>query len=157
MLGQHKIQTRSYIEGMLTGLDYIGVSVIFFCHDGKGRFLLAQRSQNARDEQGHWDTGGGRLEFGDNLEETLKKEIKEEYDLDILDYEFLGFREVYRSQAGRPTHWIALDFKVLVNPEKAKINEPDKFDQLGWFALDSLPQPLHSQLPFAFEKYKTRL
>ncbi|MCL5435582.1 MAG: NUDIX domain-containing protein [Patescibacteria group bacterium] len=140
------------------GLDFTGVTVVFFCHDGNGNFLLAKRSQNARDEQGRWDTGGGGLEFGDSLEETLRREIGEEYGAEVLDFEFLGFREVHRTSVDdRPTHWIALDFKARVDPLKAKINEPHKFDRLGWFRLDNLPEPLHSQLPFAFARYKAKL
>lgn len=142
---------------LLKGVDFIGITVVFFCHDGRGNLLLAQRSVKARDEKGAWDVGGGGLEFGDGLEETLRREIKEEYNLEVIDYEFLGFREVFRKLNGRPTHWLALDFRVLVDPRKAKINEPHKFDRLGWFKLDALPQPLHSQLPFAVSKYKNRL
>ena len=141
----------------IKGLDFTGISVIFFCHDGKGNYLLAKRSRQARDEKGCWDVGGGGLEFGDSLEDTIKREIKEEYDLEILDYEFLGFREVHRQTAGRTSHWLALDFKVLVDPGKAKINEPHKFDELGWFSRENFPQPLHSQLPFALKKYQAKL
>ncbi|MEK9180988.1 MAG: NUDIX domain-containing protein [Patescibacteria group bacterium] len=142
---------------MIKGVDYIGVCIVYFCHDGKGRFVMAKRSVRARDEQGHWDIGGGALEFADSVEDTLKKEILEEYNARALAIEFLGFRDVHRKNQGKPYHWIALDFKVKIDPEGVKINEPHKFDELSWFALDKLPEPLHSQLPVFFEKYKNHL
>ena len=142
---------------MQKGEDFIGVSVIYFCHDGRGNFAMHKRSQNARDEQGMWDIGGGGLEFGDTVENTLRKEIQEEYCADAQAFEFLGFRDVHRETSGKPTHWIALDFKVLVNPAQVKIGEPHKFDAIGWFRLDNLPSPVFSQLPFFFEKYRDRL
>ena len=142
---------------MIKGTDYIGVCIIYFCHDGKGRFVMAKRSVNARDEQGRWDIGGGGLEFGDSVEDTLRREIKEEYNAEVLDSEFLGFRDVHREREEKPTHWIALDFKVKINPAGVKNNEPHKFNELGWFTLNNLPSPLHSQLPVFFEKYKNRL
>ena len=74
-----------------------------------------------------------------------------------MSYEFLGFRDVHREKNGKPTHWIALDFKVLVDVAKANNGEPHKFDDIGWFTLKTLPVPLHSQLPAFFEKYKDKL
>lgn len=142
---------------MKKGFDYIGNAVVYFCHDGKGNILMARRSQNARDEQGCWDIGGGGVEFGETVESTLRKEIKEEYNAKVLNFEFLGFRDVHREIAGQPTHWIALDFKVLVDPAGVKINEPHKFDDLGWFTLEKLPSPTHSQLPEFLEKYRQKL
>ena len=44
---------------MQKGIDFIGITTVFFCHDGKGKFLMAKRSKNARDEHGRWDIGGG--------------------------------------------------------------------------------------------------
>jgi len=118
---------------------------------------MAKRSQNARDEKGMWDIGGGGVEFGETVEQTLKKEIKEEYNADVLSFEVLGFRDVHRDHEGKPTHWIALDFKVLVNPIGVKINEPHKFDDLGWFRIENLPKPNHSQFPEFLEKYRDKL
>lgn len=40
------------IKVMKNGIDYIGVGVVFFCHDGGGNFLMNKRSKNSRDEQG---------------------------------------------------------------------------------------------------------
>jgi 8-oxo-dGTP diphosphatase len=142
---------------MKKGIDHIGNSVVYFCHDGKGNILFAKRSQNARDEKGIWDIGGGGIEFGETIESTLRKEIKEEYNAEVLDFEFLGYRDVHREIDGHKTHWIALDFKVLVNPKNVKINEPHKFDELGWFTLGTLPKPWHSQFPEFLEKYREKL
>jgi 8-oxo-dGTP diphosphatase len=50
-----------------------------------------------------------------------------------------------------PSHWVAIVFAVLVDPATVAIGEPHKFDQLGWFAPDALPAPLHSQLPATLE------
>jgi 8-oxo-dGTP pyrophosphatase MutT (NUDIX family) len=142
---------------MKQGLDHIGISVTYFCHDGQGNFIMAKRSQQARDEKGLWDTGGGGLDFGLTVEETLVKEIKEEYSTDVLGYEFLGYRDVHREHEGLKTHWVALDFKVLVDRKKVKIGEPHKFDDLQWFRLDNLPADLHSQLDIFFKAYKEKL
>jgi 8-oxo-dGTP pyrophosphatase MutT (NUDIX family) len=140
------------------GQDYVGVSVVYFCHDGKGKFIMARRSENARDERGRWDIGGGGLEFGMTVEDTLKKEIREEYCTDVLSYEFLGYRDAHRKLDGKPTHWIALDFKVLVDPSKVAIGEPHKFTDLAWFDFaGKLPVNLHSLLPYFLEKYNKQL
>lgn len=142
---------------MKPGRDHIGISIVYFCHDGQGNFVMAKRSQNARDEKGKWDTGGGAMEFGHTVEETLKKEIKEEYSTDVLAFDFLGYRDVHRAHEGERTHWVALDFKVLVDKKKVKIGEPHKFDDLQWFRLGNIPENLYSQLRKFFEKYKKQL
>jgi len=142
---------------MQKGTDYIGVSVVYFCHDGKGNVLFGKRSQNARDERGKWDIGGGGVEFGDTVEDSLRKEIFEEYCTDVLDYEFLGYRDVRREHDGKKTHWVAFDFKVLVDRQKVKNGEPHKFDSVEWFSQKNLPTPVHSQLPTFLELYKNKI
>ena len=146
-------------EKLQKGFDYIGVSVSFFCHDGKGNYVFQRRGKNARDENGRWDCGGGGLEFGEMVNECLKKEIREEYCADVLDSEFLGYYEAHREKDGRASHWIALHFKVLVDPRQVKNGEPHKFDEIGWFRLDELPPTpeLHSQLLAEIERYREKL
>ena len=145
------------LEKSIKGIDFTGITVVYFCHDGKGNFVMAKRNANTRDEHGRWDIGGGGLEFGDTIENTLRKEIKEEYGTNVIAHEFLGFRDVHREHQGKKTHWIALDFKVLVNREKVKNGVPQKHSEIKWFKINNLPTPLHSQLPFFLKKYKEKL
>ena len=142
---------------MKKGVDYIGVTVPYFCHDGEGNYLFNKRSTNCRDEHGRWDNGGGGLEFGEQVLDRLRTEVKEEYGADVLEHEFLGFRDVHREHEGKPTHWISIDFRVRVERGQVKNGEPHKFDAVEWFRLDALPEPLHSQVPAAIEKYRTHL
>jgi 8-oxo-dGTP diphosphatase len=145
---------------MQKGIDYIGVSVVYFCHDGKGNVVMAKRTQNARDEKGKWDIGGGAMELYETVEQALRKEIKEEYNCDVLSYEFLGIREVHRMNQNAKTHWIALDYKVLVDTSDLKTNEPQKFDEVRLFPISEMirePQLVHSQLPEFLEKYKDKI
>jgi len=142
---------------MEKGVDFIGITVVYFCHDGMGSFLMSKRKDTCRDEHGTWDPGGGALEFGITVEENLRKEIKEEYCTDVLNYEFLGYRDVHRIHNGARTHWIALDFKVLVDKTKVKNGEPHKLEKINWFTIDNLPKPLHSQFPNFLKLYKSRL
>lgn len=139
------------------GVDYIGNTVVFFCHDGNGNFVLAKRSVNCRDEHHMWDAGGGGVEFGDTFEKTLRDEIRQEYCTDVLAFELLGHREVFREQEGLPTHWIAFDYLVLVDRSQVAIGEPHKFDALDWFTLDTMPEELHSQFPNFLRLYHDRL
>jgi len=141
----------------IKGVDYTGIAIVFFCHDGKGNVVMAKRSKNTRDEHNRWDIGAGGLEAHESVEETLRKEIREEYCTEVKSYEFLGFRDVHREHQGKKTHWLALDFKVLINPIHVKNGELHKFDEVAFFPLKNLPEPVHSQLPYFLEKYKEQL
>lgn len=136
------------------GIDYIGVTCVFFCHDGKGNFLLHKRSQSCQDEQGNWDIGGGSLEFGESFEEGVLREIQEEYCSDVLDLKFIGSYNALRTHKNIKTHWVALLFLAQVDPEKVKIGEPEKMEEIGWFKKDALPSPLHTFFPTAWELVK---
>jgi 8-oxo-dGTP diphosphatase len=142
---------------MKQGMDYPGVAIVYFCHDGQGNFIMAKRTEKARDEHGRWDIGGGAVDFGVSVEETLKKEIKEEYCTDVLDFEFLGYRDVHRVHDGKPTHWIALDFKVLIDPKQVANGEPHKFDEVNMFTFATMPAHSHTQFPEFLRLYKPRL
>ena len=139
------------------GIDYPGISVVFVCHDGIGNYLFNKRSKNCRDEHGRWDCGAGGLDLGLSVEETLKKEIMEEYCTEIINFEFIGYRDVFRKEDGMKTHWLMMDFLVLVDKEKVKIGEPHKMDEICWFKINDLPKPMHSQWPAYYNKYKEKL
>lgn len=140
---------------MRKGVDYTGVAVIFFCHNGKGKFVMSKRSKKTRDEHGRWDPGGGSIEFGEPIDRALRREIKEEYQTDVIESKFLGFRDALRiDEKGNKTHWVALDFKVLINEKKVKNGDPKSHEEIGWFSLDNLPAPLHSQFPDFLKRYK---
>ena len=142
---------------MKKGIDYTGITIVYICHDGQGNYLFQKRTTACRDEHNRWDIGGGGLEFGDTVEYTLQKEIKEEYCTEIVAHEFLGYRDVHREHDGQKTHWVALDFKVHVNRAMVQNGEPHKFSEIGWFTRNEFPKPLHSQLPHFLDTYRDRL
>lgn len=142
---------------MQKGIDYIGITVSYMCHDGNGNFVMSKRGQNCRDERGTWDFGGGGIDFGDTAEQTLLKELKEEYCVDPINYEFLGYYDLFREHEGKKTHWLALNFLVLVDPSQVQNGEPHKFDEVRWVRLDNLPQPLHPAMNLFIDKYKDKL
>lgn len=127
------------------GIDHIGISASFVVHDGEGRVLLQKRGAGARDENGRWDVGGGAIEFGEPITDTVRREIREELCTEPLDIQFLTVYDSFREQGGVTTHWIALMYTVQIDPSTVKIGEPHKIDELGWFTSDTLPSPLHSQ------------
>ncbi len=129
----------------------------YMCHDGQGNFVMNKRSINCRDEHGAWDFGGGGLDFGDSVEQTLKKEIKEEYCVDLTRFEFLGYSDLFREMKGVKTQWVSLLFLVELDRSNVQNGEPHKFDEIGWFRLNELPKPLHSMIPQQLEKFKDKL
>ncbi|MBI4973599.1 NUDIX domain-containing protein [Candidatus Roizmanbacteria bacterium] len=142
---------------MKAGIDIIGVTTAFYCHDGVGNFVLHKRSNKCRDEQGVWDNGGGKLEYGLTLEENVLKELKEELGCDGRIQEQLPSYSLIRNNNGQKTHWIAIPFIILVNPNEVKNNDPEKIAELGWFKLSHLPYPLHPGLKIVLSNYQKYL
>lgn len=133
---------------MKPGLDYIGVTVFFYCHDGQGNFLMHKRSQKCRDEQGRWDFPGGKLEFGESFAEAVLRELHEEHGCTGEVQEQFPAASRIREHEGIKTHWVTVGHIVKVNPADVINNDPEAIDEIGWFRLDNLPSPLHSLVPF---------
>ena len=139
---------------MQKGDDFIGITVVFICHDGKGNYLMDKRIKNCRDEHGRWEFGGGALEVGDSVEAALRKELKEEYCVEPIEYKFLDYVDIFRNQDGVDTHWLCLAHLVLIDPDKVCNGEPHKFEELKWCRLDNLPEPQHSGVVMVLNKLK---
>lgn len=140
------------------GISFTGITTVFFCHDGKGKLFLTKRSNKTRDEHGRWDPGAGGLKHGQSIEENMLRELKEEYNVDPIKSEYLGYFDSFRqTDEGIPTHWLAMCFAVQVNPDDVKVNEPNMVDDSGWFDLDALPSPLHSQMGLFMSLHGDRL
>lgn len=133
---------------LIPGIDYIAITTPFYCTDGKGKLLLHKRSNKCRDEQGKWDPGGGQLEFGETPEDSVLREVMEEYGCSGKILEQIPPISIFRELNGQSTHWLAIPFIIKVDPNHVTIKEPEKVDEFGWFELGNLPQPLHS----AFKK-----
>lgn len=141
-------------EKLRPGIDYIGITTPFYCNDGEGNFVLHRRSENARDEQGTWDFGAGQLEFGEEIEQSMLRELFEEYGVEGEIQEQVPAHTILRIHDGQQTHWVAIPFFVKVDTSKVKIMEPDKHSEIGVFSLDNLPSQLHSGVKHSMEKYK---
>lgn len=144
------------------GIDYIGVSVVFFCHDGDGRFLLGKRHDDCRDERGRWCPGAGQLEVHEAAEDAVGREAREEYKAIVKDISVLGVRDVHRKEEGRSTHWVAIDHLVLIDPDGVGIGEPNKQADVRWFVGEDLrflaeSGQLHSQFPYFMSKYRAQI
>ena len=138
-------------------IDHIGVSVCILIYDEKGRVLLMKRGPAARDERGTWDICGGAIEFGESIDESLRREVKEELCTEVIDVEFLIAYDAHRKHTdGSPTHWIGLVHVAKVDEAKVKIGEPHKIAEIGWFYSHELPEPLHSQFWKNYEPARER-
>jgi ADP-ribose pyrophosphatase YjhB (NUDIX family) len=140
------------------GVSFTGISALFFMHDGQGRLFLNKRSKHSRDEHGRWAPGAGGVKHGQTIEANMLRELKEEFATTSMKTDFLGYFDAFRTTPdGQPTHWLAMCFAVQVDPVTVCINEPENFEDSGWFTLDTLPTPLHSQFDTFFEKLKPQL
>jgi ADP-ribose pyrophosphatase YjhB (NUDIX family) len=131
------------------GKSFVGVSTAVAIFNQKGQLFLAQRSENTRDEHGRWDVCGGGLKWGNTLEDNARRELLEEFAVESKSPLIQnGIRQAFRTdQHGDKTHWICIDFIIVLDQsevEQVKINEPENFNDCGWFYLSNLPSPLHS-------------
>ncbi len=74
------------------------ITVIAAIINKDGKVLIAQRAQGQR-LAGKWEFPGGKLEEGETPQECLKRELKEELDMDIEVGEYFG-ESVYHYQTG---------------------------------------------------------
>jgi mutator protein MutT len=122
---------------MRKGIDYIGVGCGAVIVNAEGKIFLAMRGMEARNEKQKWEFPGGSVEFGENLEDTLIREIKEEYDFAIAVEELIDVVNHIIPQEKQ--HWVSPTFLCRYRSGTPRIMEPLKCEKIGWFDLNELP------------------
>ena len=126
--------------GMIRGVDYIGVGVGAIIADGEGRLFLARRGPTAKNERGLWEFPGGAVERGERLTDALRREIREEYGVEIDVGELLDVVDHILPAEGQ--HWVSPTFVCRIVSGTPTILEPGKCADIGWFALMDVPDEL---------------
>jgi mutator protein MutT len=122
------------------GVDYIGVGVGAIIVDDAGRVFLAKRGSSAQNERGLWEFPGGAVEFGEALHEALVREIREEYRMTVEIMELLTVTD--HILPDEQQHWVSPSFICRVVTGTPVIREPEKCTEIGWFALNNIPDAL---------------
>lgn len=97
--------------------------------------LLIQRG--AQPNKGFWGTPGGYVGWDETTEETVKREVKEETNLDVIETKLVG---VYSSPTRHPKQVINLVY--LVDVSDGEVKHGDDAMDAKWFPLDNLPEQM---------------
>jgi ADP-ribose pyrophosphatase len=136
---------------MKIGVDYIGVGCGALIVNENGETLLLKRSSNTRNEAGFWSKPGGGVEFGEEVEEALKREVKEELGVDIGEIRFLSFTNSIMKEDSQ--HWVSLNYCAKIIKGEPKNLEPHKHEEIKWFKLDQLPEKVNPYTLDAIKEY----
>jgi len=125
---------------MKRGIDYIGVGVGAIVVDEQGRLFLAKRGPAAKNERGCWEFPGGGVEFGETLADALKREMKEEYWIEISIGDLLDVADHILPDEHQ--HWVSPTFICHITNGVPVILEPEKCAGINWFDPIHIPEPL---------------
>jgi len=110
-------------------------AVIFYRSKGENKYLTVHYPKGARSgSHGHWDYVKGHVEKNEDELATLKREIKEETNLEENDYNFVkGFKEIlnynFRSEQG--LHFKQVVF-YLIRSKTDRIKISPEHDDFKW-------------------------
>ncbi len=109
-----------------------------------------------RSDDGMYGYIGGMIEVDENIIDALKREIKEETNLDIISYSFFNiysgkeFHHVYPNNdeiSPIDIVFVVKEFKGTLKPQKGEV------DDLKWFSFSSLPKNLNHITKRVIEDY----
>ncbi len=125
---------------MKKGVDYIGVGVGAILVNTDGKIFLSKRGPTARNERGLWEFPGGSVEFGERLVDALKREMREEFGIEIEVGELLDVVDHILPAEGQ--HWISPSYICKLFSGEPTIQEPGKCSSIGWFSINEIPSDL---------------
>lgn len=121
---------------------------LFFLNDDK---ILLLRRFNTGYEDGNYSVVAGHVDAGETVTQAAVREAAEEAGI-VLQLENLQVVHVMN----RKSNDERVDFFVVVKAWDGEIQnrEPEKCDDLSWFALAALPANMIPYVRFAIENYQ---
>ena len=103
----------------------------------EGRLLLVKRRRPP--EAGCWNLPGGKVDFGERVEEAIVREIGEEIGVKIALSRPLG---VVQMVGLDDQHWVSPIYLAEIVAGEPENREPGKHEAIVWASMDAPPLPL---------------
>jgi 8-oxo-dGTP diphosphatase len=125
--------------------EVVKVGVAAIITDKEGRILMGQRKGSHG--AGTWSLPGGHIDFGEEPEDTIRREVLEETGLDVgqvIVHEGCPYVNTYFHKEGK--QYITLFFVAEYIGGEPQLKEPEKCGGWSWYPHNCLPKPLFGAL-----------
>lgn len=112
-----------------------------------GKVLIIKRSDQAHVSAGSWESVGGKVEFGEDLEVALKREVLEEVGLEI-EIEHILYASTFQTS---PTRQVVI-ISYLCSSNKGDVTLSNEHSDYLWASYDELEHYLPEGILADFEK-----
>ena len=104
--------------------------------------------------EGTWSLTGGKLDFGETLEDGVYREVLEETGIRVNknSLKLISVSNDMISEA----HFVTLGFLCEDFEGEARVMEPDEVTEWKWFKLDELPSPIFFPAERILKNYKNK-
>jgi nucleoside triphosphatase len=119
------------------------VTVSGIVRNQQGKVLICKMPQNRGAYPGQWAIPGGGIEEGEQIRETLARELREEVGLGVIKVKPFGFDDDVREKVNKDgsievLYMIHLVFEGEAESDQIKIN--DEFEAFAWVETKDLKQ-----------------
>ena len=114
-------------------MDWIMMSAIYVLRDKNGKILLQHRDKNTKRFPNYWGFFGGKVEKEESPEEAVKREAREELDIELKDLKL--FKE-YEFKQRKEKEFVFVD-PLTVSLEKLRKQQKEG-QGLGLFSFEEL-------------------
>ena len=131
----------------------IAVGSLIFTQDN--RVILIERGNKARDAVGKLEGVGGQVDESEkNLHDVLRREIKEEIDIDVYIDDVLTVKIM---PGTKHPYWVVVDYLCRLKSGTPKIMEPEKIRAIHVLSLDEIQEESLSEYQrIAMSAYRKR-
>jgi len=105
---------------------------------------------------GEWSFPGGHLEMGETIMEVAKREIKEETNLDINEFELISIADEMRYLKTDAKHYLNIGVIGTYEGGEPITMEKNKCEKWQWFSLDDLPINLFEGTKLVVDNYSNK-
>ncbi len=112
----------------------------------KDDMILILKRTNTSHRTGCWNLPGGKVDFGNSLEEACLRELKEETNLNAVSYRFINYQDTLPVENAKKHYlnlYFEIDFtgKILLNEESSEYK---------WISPEEIP---HYDLVFGNKEF----